>query len=78
SGFRQALDDGLSSDNFDIRINIDSNDTRPGLDNAATIKQIMVDNKCSFDQARLIYSRQQMVRNGIDPATGLPLDPKSV
>ncbi len=32
----------------------------------------------SFDQARLIRHRDILVRNNIDPNTGLPLDSKAV
>ncbi|KIM32789.1 hypothetical protein M408DRAFT_186551 [Serendipita vermifera MAFF 305830] len=33
---------------------------------------------CSFDQARLIRHKREMARNGIDPLTGLPTDPRAV
>jgi hypothetical protein len=32
----------------------------------------------SFDDARLYLVKQKMKENGIDPDTGLPLDPKAV
>ncbi|KNC81157.1 hypothetical protein SARC_06509 [Sphaeroforma arctica JP610] len=32
----------------------------------------------SFDEARLQLTRQRMIQNGIDPATGLPMDEKAV
>ncbi|KAJ2747889.1 hypothetical protein GGI20_000184 [Coemansia sp. BCRC 34301] len=77
---RSFVDDyhaGLSSRNFDISINIDGDDSRPGLD-SDEIRIIMAVQGVSFDKARLIRQQQLMKHNGIDPATGLSLDPKAV
>ncbi|KAJ2908190.1 hypothetical protein GGI21_003132 [Coemansia aciculifera] len=77
---RTFVDDyrsGLNSHNFDISINIDGDDSRPGLD-SDEIRIIMAAKGVSFDKARLIRQQQLMKSNGIDPATGLSLDPKAV
>ncbi|KAJ1893341.1 hypothetical protein LPJ66_005822 [Kickxella alabastrina] len=68
---------GLSSQNFDIAINIEDGDSRPGLD-SDEVRRIMETRGVSFDKARLIRQQQLMQRNGIDPLTGMPLDPKVV
>ncbi|KAJ2061978.1 hypothetical protein GGI17_002746 [Coemansia sp. S146] len=68
---------GLSSSNFDISINIDDGDSRPGLD-SEEVRAIMETQGVSFDKARLIRQQRLMEHNGIDPATGLSRDPKAV
>ncbi|KAJ1797723.1 hypothetical protein LPJ59_002955 [Coemansia sp. RSA 2399] len=68
---------GLSSQNFDISINIDDGDTRPGLD-SEEVRRIMEEHGVSFDKARLMRQHQLMGRNNIDPETGMPMDPKAV
>ncbi|KAI9503250.1 hypothetical protein GGI25_004260 [Coemansia spiralis] len=68
---------GLSSQNFDITINIDDGDTRPGLD-SDEVRGIMEEHDVSFDKARLIRQQRLMKHNDIDPATGMPMDPKAV
>ncbi|KAJ1955130.1 hypothetical protein GGI12_005631 [Dipsacomyces acuminosporus] len=77
SGFLRDFEDGLSSQNFDISINIEDGDSRPGLD-SDEVRHIMETRGVSFDKARLIRQQQLMERNAIDPDTGLPLDPKAV
>ncbi|KAJ2815529.1 hypothetical protein GGI24_006019 [Coemansia furcata] len=77
---RSFVDDyraGLTSSNFDISINIDDGDSRPGLD-SEEVRTIMETQGVSFDKARLIRQQRLMKHNGIDPATGLSLDPKAV
>ncbi|KAJ2841870.1 hypothetical protein GGI22_007743 [Coemansia erecta] len=68
---------GLSSQNFDISINIDDGDTRPGLD-SEEVRRIMEEHGVSFDKARLIRQQRLMGRNNIDPETGMSMDPKAV
>ncbi|KAJ1734361.1 hypothetical protein LPJ61_001111 [Coemansia biformis] len=68
---------GLSSRNFDIGANIEDGDSRPGLDSEEVLA-IMEEHGVSFDKARLMRQQRLMQRNGIDPSTGLPLDPKAV
>ncbi|KAJ1869021.1 hypothetical protein H4R99_004512 [Coemansia sp. RSA 1722] len=77
SGFARDYRAGLSSRNFDIAINIEDGDSRPGLD-SEEVRRIMEAQGVSFDKARLIRQQQLMQRNGIDPSTGMPLDPKAV
>lgn len=74
------LNSGLSSTLFDITANMDDGDSRTGLDEsgARDIQTIMREQGVSFDQARLIRHRDILVRNNIDPNTGLPLDSKAV
>ncbi|KAJ1019863.1 hypothetical protein NDA13_006086 [Ustilago tritici] len=71
---------GLSSTLFDISANIADGDSRSGLDpsGAQDIQTIMQTQGVSFDQARLIRHKQILVKNNIDPQTGLPLDSKAV
>lgn len=79
NGFEDDLEEGLSSNNFDIQSNIASNDTRKGLLEEAKqeIRVIMNDQGLSFDEARLSYLQQKLDKNGIDK-NGMPLDPKTV
>lgn len=53
-------------------------DDRQGLENANEIRAIMKKYRCNFDQARLIQQQNKMKANGIDPRTGVPIDPKAV
>ncbi|KAJ2718864.1 hypothetical protein GGI07_005551 [Coemansia sp. Benny D115] len=77
NAFVRDHQDGLSSQNFDVSINIDEGDSRPGLD-SEEVRRIMETQGVSFDNARLIRQKQLMERNNIDPSTGMPLDPKAV
>ncbi|CAO3688882.1 unnamed protein product [Umbelopsis ramanniana] len=77
--FEDDLEDGLTSSNFDIEEhNIEEGDSRAGLKNKEEILKIMKRQGCSFDEARLIRQQRLLKKNNIDPATGLPLDPKFV
>lgn len=53
-------------------------DERHGLENTDEIRKLMKKYKCNFDQARLIQQQNKMKANGIDPRTGVPIDPKAV
>ena len=53
-------------------------DGRQGVENGDELRKIMKKYRCNFDQARLIYQQNQMKANGIDPLTGVPIDPKAV
>ncbi|KAJ1719693.1 hypothetical protein LPJ53_005589 [Coemansia erecta] len=77
SAFAQDYRAGLSSRNFDIAINIEDGDNRPGLD-SDEVRRIMEARGVSFDKARLIRQQQLMQLHGIDPSTGMSLDPKAV
>ncbi|KAH8553742.1 hypothetical protein BGW37DRAFT_486943 [Umbelopsis sp. PMI_123] len=77
--FEEDIEDGLTSSNFDIEEqNIEEGDSRAGLKNKEEILKIMKRQGVSFDEARLIRQQRQLKKNNIDPATGLPLDPKFV
>ncbi|KAJ2512232.1 hypothetical protein GGI11_004808 [Coemansia sp. RSA 2049] len=79
-GSGSFLDDyraGLSSQNFDVRINIDGEDARPGLD-SEEVRRIMDEHGVTFDKARLMRQQRLMGHNNIDPETGMPMDPKAV
>ncbi|KAI8334226.1 hypothetical protein BC941DRAFT_432421 [Chlamydoabsidia padenii] len=76
--FESDIEDGLTSSQFDLTGNLDEEDTRAGLKDKEEILKIMKRQKVSFDQARLIRQQKLLKKNNIDPATGLPLDPKFV
>ncbi|KAI9202782.1 uncharacterized protein BJ171DRAFT_167029 [Polychytrium aggregatum] len=79
--FEEAVRQGLSSDNFNIQTeNLDQNDRRHGVQesDAQRIAQIMKDENINFDQARYRFVQQKFRENGIDPDTGLLLDPKAL
>ncbi|GJJ69698.1 hypothetical protein EMPS_02046 [Entomortierella parvispora] len=76
--FEQNIEEGLTSDNFDLHQNLLAGDDRHGLENANEIRAIMKKYRCNFDQARLIQQQNKMKANGIDPRTGVPIDPKAV
>lgn len=78
SGFEDDLENGFSSNNFDITENIADNDLRT-LDETAKdeIRHLMQKHNLTFDDARLRYFREKMRANGVD-SDGVPTDPKSV
>ncbi|KAG0265026.1 hypothetical protein BG011_005593 [Mortierella polycephala] len=76
--FEQHIEEGLTSSTFDLNQNLLDGDGRHGLENADEIRKIMKKYKCNFDQARLIQQQNKMKANGIDPRTGVPIDPKAV
>ncbi|KAG0334112.1 hypothetical protein BG004_000545 [Podila humilis] len=78
SSFAQNIEEGLTSSNFDLHQNLLGGDGRQGLENADEIRKIMKKYRCNFDQARLIQQQNKMKANGIDPRTGVPIDPKAV
>jgi len=78
--FATDLEDGFSSSTFDLSENILGGDTRAGLDDndKTAISRIMAIKKVGFDEARRILAGARMEKNGIDPRTGRPLDPRAV
>ena len=79
--FNRDIERGLTSDSFNIsHHNIATDDQRAGLDRDAAIQieNIMRSQGISFDRARLLYSQREMRKQGIDPRTGIPRDPKAV
>lgn len=79
NGFEEDIENGLTSDTFDLHSNIENQDSRDGLLQAATesIKRIMRSEGVSFDEARLRYFRDELQDNGIGP-DGIPTDKKTV
>ncbi|KAI2642560.1 hypothetical protein GGS21DRAFT_498455 [Xylaria nigripes] len=79
NSFAGDIEAGLSSSNFDISANVDSGDSRAGLDNAAKseILVLMKKRRLRFDEARRVYMEQRFKANGIG-ADGRPRDPKFV
>ncbi|KAG0175646.1 hypothetical protein DFQ28_006590 [Apophysomyces sp. BC1034] len=76
--FETDIEDGLTSSHFDVHTNLEENDTRSGLKDKEEILKIMKKQNVSFDEARLIRQERLLRKNNVDPATGLPLDPKFV
>ncbi|KAJ9078873.1 hypothetical protein DSO57_1002110 [Entomophthora muscae] len=76
NSFSRDIEAGLTSSSFNTTQNLLDGDSRPGLD-ADDVKLIMEQERCSFDQARLIRQKRLMQKNNIDPDTGMPLDPKA-
>ncbi|ORY52687.1 hypothetical protein BCR33DRAFT_711933 [Rhizoclosmatium globosum] len=76
--FAAARAAGLESENFSLEANRD--DTRLGVakDAADELQRLMDHHNCGFDEARLLLVKKQMRENGVDPDTGLPLDPKAL
>ncbi|ORY63577.1 uncharacterized protein BCR38DRAFT_344327 [Pseudomassariella vexata] len=79
SSFTGDIEAGLSSSTFDLSGNVDANDGRSGLDDAAKreILSIMKKRRMQFDDARKAYMEQRFSANGIGP-DGRPRDPKFV
>jgi len=77
--FAGDIEAGLSSSTFDLAANVDSGDSRAGLDDAAKaeILKIMKKRRLRFDEARRFYMEQRFSANGIGP-DGRPRDPKFV
>lgn len=77
--FAGDIEAGLSSSNFDLTGNLESGDSRAGLDDAskAEVLKIMKRKRMTFDQARKAYMESRFKANGIG-ADGRPRDPKFV
>eukprot|EP00122_Pirum_gemmata_P002510 Pgem_evm1s2260 len=71
------VEDGLTSKNFNLKLNIVVGDVRE-LEGgkAEEIKQIMQTQSLDFDDARLLSFQKAMAEAGVD-LTGLPSDPKA-
>ncbi|KAF2114868.1 hypothetical protein BDV96DRAFT_494257 [Lophiotrema nucula] len=79
TSFRDDIESGLSSTTFDLSANVESGDSRQGLDDAAKkeVQRIMKRRGVGFDEARRIYMQDRFSKNGIGP-DGRPRDPKFV
>ncbi|CAG8437411.1 2816_t:CDS:2 [Diversispora eburnea] len=78
SSFQNDIEDGLTSESFDLQQNINSGDERSGLGDTDEIRHIMETHGLTFDQARLYRMQNKFKTNNIDPQTGVPKDPKLV
>lgn len=79
STFAGDIEAGLSSSTFDLSGNVETGDSRAGLDDAskAEILKIMKTRRMNFDKARKVYMEGRFKANGIGP-DGRPRDPKFV
>jgi len=79
SNFASDIEDGLTSAEFDLNENLDSGDSRAGLDSVAKreVKRIMRSRKVDFNEARRLYMQQKFAQHGVGP-DGRPRDPKFV
>ncbi|ORX92292.1 hypothetical protein BCR34DRAFT_262725 [Clohesyomyces aquaticus] len=79
SSFREDIEAGLSSSNFDLSANVEAGDSRQGLDDNGKreVQAIMKRRGVGFDEARRMWMQDKFRKNGIG-ADGLPRDPKFV
>lgn len=79
TSFRDDIESGLSSSAFDLSANVESGDSRQGLDDAAKreVLAIMKRQRVTFDEARRLYMQNRFKNNNIG-ADGVPRDPKFV
>ncbi|KAI5208633.1 hypothetical protein E4T39_01392 [Aureobasidium subglaciale] len=79
NSFEDDMEAGFSSANFDLRENVESGDSRQGLDEQgkARVKAIMKSRGCGFDEARRIVMEEKFGRENIGK-DGRPRDPKAV
>lgn len=79
SSFRDDAASGLQSSNFDLSGNIESGDSRGGLDDRAKreVQRVMKSKRVNFDEARRLVVEERFRREGIG-ADGRPRDPKFV
>ncbi|EMD91896.1 hypothetical protein COCC4DRAFT_42690 [Bipolaris maydis ATCC 48331] len=79
TSFRDDIEAGLSSSAFDLSGNVESGDSRQGLDDAGKkeVMRIMKRQGVDFDEARRIYMQDRFKKNNIG-ADGIPRDPKFV
>lgn len=79
NSFRDDIEAGLTSSAFDLSANVESGDSRQGLDGAAKkeVQRIMKRRGVDFDEARRLYMQERFKRENIG-ADGIPRDPKFV
>ena len=79
TSFRSDIENGFTSDDFDLQQNVNGRDQRQGLDQAAKreVGKIMKRNKVGFDEARRLYMQRRFRDEGIGE-DGRPRDPKFV
>ncbi|KAF2418917.1 hypothetical protein EJ08DRAFT_48030 [Tothia fuscella] len=76
TSFREDVEAGLHSADFDMTSNIEG-DSRTGLEGPAKkrVMQIMKNRNVNFDEARRLYMEEGFGKSGIGK-DGLPRDPK--
>ncbi|KAF2404161.1 hypothetical protein EJ06DRAFT_578858 [Trichodelitschia bisporula] len=79
TNFREDVEAGLHSADFDMAGNIEGGDSRSGLDEAGKreVLRIMKRRGVGFDEARRLFMQERFKREGIG-ADGVPKDPKFV
>ncbi|KAI9796815.1 MAG: hypothetical protein M1833_005958 [Piccolia ochrophora] len=79
SSFASDMESGLSSEDFDLSANVQSGDSRRGLDaqGKRDVQKLMRTRGVGFDEARRLYTEQRFAKNNIGP-DGRPRDPKFV
>ncbi|MCJ1258477.1 hypothetical protein MMC24_006310 [Lignoscripta atroalba] len=77
--FANDIESGFSSADFDLSSNIESGDSRAGLDQQGKreVHKVMRSKKVGFDEARRLYTETRFAKNNIGP-DGRPMDPKFV
>ncbi|MCJ1337079.1 hypothetical protein MMC09_002358 [Bachmanniomyces sp. S44760] len=77
--FAEDIESGFTSNDFDLSPNVESGDSRAGLDQKGKreVRKIMRNRKVGFDEARRIYTERRFAKNNISP-DGTPRDPKFV
>jgi hypothetical protein len=83
SSFEGDIENGLTSEDFDLHANVSGGDSRSGLDDGAKheimklMKGSWIRPPMSFDEARKEYMEREFLRQGIS-LDGRPRDPKFV
>lgn len=79
TSFMSDVENGLTSDDFDLSGNVMEGDSRSGLDlqGKKEVQKIMKRRRIGFDEARRVYMEQRFKKNNIG-TDGLPRDPKFV
>ena len=76
SSFMGDVEDGFTSNDFNLSDNIVTGDARGGLDEAGKreVKKIMKKQKLGFDEARKVYTERRFAKNNIGPEV-IHIDP---
>ena len=79
SSFAGDIEEGFSTNDFNLAENVAAGDSRAGLDpqGKREVRNIMRRQRVGFDEARRIYMEDKFSKNGIG-ADGRPRDPKFV
>ncbi|KAI7862842.1 hypothetical protein BDF14DRAFT_1745838 [Spinellus fusiger] len=61
--FENDIEDGLTSSQFNLQVNLEEDDHRSGLKDKEEILKIMKKSNVSFDEARLIRQQRLLMKN---------------